>query len=71
MITIFLTSIYIKMKMKMKRYTNMENNNEKCSPMSEIYEIIVKQLTQQLKDTPGMTRDEYLKASIELLKKYE
>lgn len=57
--------------MKMKRYTNMENNNEKCSPMSEIYEIIVKQLTQQLKDTPGMTRDEYLKASIELLKKYE
>lgn len=59
------------MKMKMKRYTNMENNNEKCSPMSEIYEIIVKQLTQQLKDTPGMTRDEYLKASIELLKKYE
>jgi hypothetical protein len=69
MITIFLTSIYI--KMKMKRYTNMENNNEKCSPMSEIYEIIVKQLTQQLKDTPGMTRDEYLKVSIELLKKYE
>lgn len=57
--------------MKMKRYTNMENNNEKCSPMSEIYEIIVKQLTQQLKDTPGMTRDEYLKVSIELLKKYE